>query len=312
MTRPTPGPHLVLFMGVGVASCAAILIRWAQAPALAIAAYRLVFASAILLPLAGWRASGAFRAGAMRRRELALAILSGFFLACHFALWISSLTYTTVASSVVLVSTNPLWMGLLSPLLGERVNRWMAVGIGISVLGGALIGMGDLSLGATALWGDALALGGAWMVLAYFLLGRSLQRRLGLLVYVTPVYTAAAVFLVLFALAAGVPLSGYSPQTLLMCLLLALGPQLIGHSSLNWSLRHLSPAFVTVATLGEPVGSAALSFVLLGEIPPLATLAGGALILVGIYFSLQGERARLRLGPEKSRHEADAEESTHG
>lgn len=302
MTRRTPSPYLVLFIGVGVASCAAILIRWAQAPALAIAAYRLSCASAILLPLAGWRAGGELRA--LRRRELALAVLSGFFLACHFALWISSLEHTTVASSVVLVSTNPLWMGLLSPLLGERVGRWMALGIGLSVIGGVLIGIGDLSLGGTALWGDALALGGAWMVLAYFLLGRRLQRRLGLLAYVTPVYTAAAVFLVLFALAAGVPLSGYSPQTLLMCLLLALGPQLIGHSSLNWSLRHLSPAFVTVATLGEPVGSAGLSFILLGEMPPLATLAGGALILLGIYFSLQGERAR---------HDHPAQkESTHG
>ncbi len=292
MTRPTPSPYLVLLIGVGTASFAAILIRWAQAPALAIAAYRLSFASAILLPLAGWRANSELRG--LSRRDLALAVLAGFFLACHFALWISSLEHTTVASSVVLVSTNPLWMGLLSPLLGERIGRRMALGIVISVIGGALIGIGDLALGGTALWGDALALGGAWMVLAYFLLGRSLQRRLGLLAYVTPVYTSAAVFLVLFALAARVPLTGYSPQTLLMCLLLALGPQLIGHSSLNWSLRHLSPAFVTVATLGEPVGSATWSFLLLGEMPPLPTLAGGALILLGIYFSLQGERARLR------------------
>lgn len=292
MIRPRINPYLALVIGVGAASFAAVLIRWAQAPALAIAAYRLGFSAVILLPIAGWRARGELRA--VSRRDLALAVLSGFFLACHFALWISSLEYTTVASSVVLVSTNPLWMGLVSPLLGARVGRRMAVGIGVSVAGGMLIGLGDLSLGSAALLGDALALGGAWAVLGYFLLGRDLQRRLSLLAYVTPVYTSAAVFLVLFALLAGVPLVGYSTQTLFMCLLLALGPQLVGHSSINWSLRHLSPAFVTVATLGEPVGSTVLSLVLLGEVPPLATLAGGALILVGIYLSLQEERARMR------------------
>jgi len=290
--RPRMNPYLGLAIGVGAASFAAILIRWAQAPALAIAAYRLGFASVILLPLAGWRARCELRT--LGRRDLGLAILSGFCLACHFALWISSLEHTTVASSVVLVSTNPLWMGLISPLLGERVGRRMALGIGVSVAGGVLIGIGDLALGTAALLGDALALGGAWMVLAYFLLGRDLQRRLSLLAYVTPVYTSAAVFLVLFAVVARVPLTGYSSQTLLMCLLLALGPQLVGHSSINWSLRYLSPAFVTVATLGEPIGSTVLSLILLAEMPPLATLVGGALILMGIYLSVQEERNRLR------------------
>jgi len=292
VTRPTINPYLGLFIGVGAISFAAILIRWAQAPALAVAAYRLGFSALILLPLAGWRARDEL--GTLSRRDLTLAVLGGFFLACHFALWIASLEYTTVASSVVLVTTNPLWVGLLAPLLGDRVGWRMALGIGISVVGGVLVGAGDLALGATALWGDALALGGAWMILAYLLLGRGLQRRLSLLAYVTPVYTAAAVFLVLFALVAGVPLAGYSAQTVIMCLLLALGPQLVGHSSINWALRYLSPAFVTITILGETVGSTVLAFVLLGELPPLVTLAGGALILAGIALASQEEHARLR------------------
>jgi drug/metabolite transporter (DMT)-like permease len=116
---------------------------------------------------------------------------------------------------------------------------------------------------------------------------------LSLLAYVTPVYTTAAVFLLLFALVAGVPLAGYGTQTILACVLLALGPQLIGHSSINWSLGYLSPAFVTVAILGEPIGSAVLALILFREVPPLATLAGGVLILVGIYVSSREERARL-------------------
>lgn len=288
--RLAANPYLVLFLGTGVLSLGAILVRYAQAPALAVAAYRLTLASLVLLPLAGWRVPGELRA--LTRRDLALAALSGFFLAWHFALWISSLDHTTVASSVVLVNTNPLWVGLLSPLLGERVGWRMAVGIGVAVAGLTLIGASDLALGSNALWGDALALGGALMVSAYILIGRRLRRRLSLLAYVTPVYGAAAGFLLLFALAAGVPLVGYNAQTLAACLLLALGPQLIGHSSINWALGYLSPAFVTVVILGEPIGSAILAFVLLQEVPPPATLVGGALILVGIYLASREEQAR--------------------
>jgi len=288
MSNPTIKPYLGLATGIVAVSFASIFIRLAEAPSLVIAACRLTIASLILAPAALIRAKEELRT--LTRGDLQLALLSGLFLGLHFATWISSLEYTSVASSVVFVSTSPIFVGLAShSLLKERVSPQMFLGIAVSMLGGMIIGYGDLGLGARELFGDLLAIAGAVMVSGYFLVGRRLRRQLSLLSYIFLVYATAAGFLVALCLLTGHPFSGYSRQTYLMFFLLAVVPQIIGHSSFNWALAYLPATFVGVSTLGEPVGSTILAYFILSEIPTLAKIGGGVLILAGIYVSSRAE-----------------------
>ncbi|MDY6876331.1 MAG: DMT family transporter [Chloroflexota bacterium] len=285
------GPYMGVGVGVLTVSTAAILIRLAQAEAhsLVIAAWRLTLATLVLTPIALATCRSELRT--LTRREWISVLVSGLLLALHFATWITSLAYTSVAASVVLVSTNPLFVGLASHLLlRERLSRGMTIALVIATAGSALIGLGDLGMGIHQLWGDVLALLGAMAVAGYFLIGRRLRKRLSLLAYVFPVYGTAALVLMAVMLVAGLPALPQRPQTWLWLLLMALGPQILGHSSLNWALRYLSATYVTIATLGEPIGSALLAWWLLGEQPSPWAVAGGGLILAGLVVASQTER----------------------
>ena len=283
--------YLGLAAGVVATSFAAILIRLAQAPPLVIGAYRLGLAALILTPFALRYARRELRD--LRAGEMALIGLSGLFLGLHFASWITSLEYTTVASSVALVATSPLFVGLASHfLVGEKVGRAMWVGLLISIAGGVIISLGDFSIGGQALLGDLLALLGALAGSGYFLLGRQIRQRVSLLAYVLPAYWVAGLVLLAAALMAGNPLTGYSPNTYLFLALLALIPQIMGHSLLNWTLKHLTPTLVTVSILAEPISSTILAFLILQETPTSVKLAGGALVLVGIYIAMRGQQRK--------------------
>jgi len=289
-TRPHWQPYLVLALGVFTVSWAAIFIRIAAAPALVTGASRLVMASLLLTPLALWQDGAELLR--LSWQDLRLVIAAGVFLGLHFATWISSLAYTSVASSVVLVSTTPLFTGLaVHFLLKEHVSSRMFLGIVLASLGGAIIGWGDFRVSGLALWGDFLAVVGAITASAYFLIGRDLRRRLSLLTYVTPTYWVAALVLSIAVLVSGQGFLGYPARTYWMFLLLAVGPQVIGHSSLNWALRYLSPTFITAAVLGEPVGSTILAHFVLNESPSTLEILGGTVILAGIYICSRAEVA---------------------
>ena len=263
-----------------------MLIRLADAPSLVIGAYRLSLASLILAPLSLARAGHELRA--LGVRDLLLAGLSGLFLALHFAFWITSLRYTSVASSVVLVTINPIFVGIAAHFLtGERLNRQTTLGIVIAVIGAAVIGYGDWGIGWRAFGGDVLALLGALAVAGYYLVGRSVRPRVSLLAYASLAYLAAALALLALAIASGDSLQGYSGQTYLMLILLALVPQLLGHTSLNWALRYVSATLVSIAVLGEPVGATILAYLVLGEVPTPPEIGGGALILAGVYIAFR-------------------------
>jgi len=285
-------------------STASIFIRFAQreAPSLVIAAFRLTFASLILAPIALTRHRAELRG--LTRRELLLTLLSGIFLALHFATWISSLEYTTIASSVVLVSTSPLWVALLSPLvLRERLTRPVLVGMLLALTGGVVIALSDACVWKTGLacpslaefvqggafFGNFLALAGAWMVAGYLLIGRRLRAKMSLVPYIFVVYSVAAVVLIVIMLAAGETPLGYPSMTYVWMLLLALVPQLIGHSTYNWALRYMPAALVAVTTLGEPIGSTILAYFLLREAPTWIKLGGAAMILAGIWLASKAE-----------------------
>jgi drug/metabolite transporter (DMT)-like permease len=278
------------------------LIRYAQrdAPSLAIAALRLTIASIILAPLALTRYR--HELAALTRREWLLGLASGLFLGLHFATWISSLEYTTVASSVALVSTGPLWVALLSPLfLNERLSPAAFLGLALALAGGTLIalsggctwdhGLSCASIGQVlaghGVRGDVLALAGAWAVTGYLMIGRRLRAKIDLIPYIFVVYSAAALSLLLALWILHVPVLGFQPITYVWLVLLALLPQLIGHSTYNWALRFLPAAIVAVTTLGEPIGSSVLAYFLLHEQPTVMILIGGALVLAGIYITVR-------------------------
>jgi drug/metabolite transporter (DMT)-like permease len=285
-------PYLVLSIGILAVSSAAILITFARAegvPAVSIAALRLTFASLALAPFVWTRARGEW--AKLTPRDFALALASGVSLALHFAFWISSLDYTSVMSSVVFVSTNPLFVGLASVLLlRESLRRGAIIGIVVAGIGGALIGFSDLGqAGAESLRGDALALAGAVAVSGYLLIGRRLRKQLSLLAYIGLVYTTAAIVLLAMTIAMGANLLGYSLIGYLLIALLAAGPQLIGHTSYNWALKYVSATFVTVTLLAEPIGATLLAIPILAQVPSPIRILGGALILVGIYFAAREE-----------------------
>jgi len=243
----------------------------------------MTLAAALLVPLWG------VRRARLSRRGLGLALVAGGFLALHFALWTESLRLTTVASSVALVTTNPLFVGLLSSLfLGERPSQALWQGIGLSVAGGLLIGWGDFALGGAALLGDVLALLGAVASSAYLLVGRRARDEGPLVPYATVAYGIAAALLLVGASGGGDPLP--LPTEWLWIALLALGPQLLGHTSVNWALRRFPASAVAVAILGEPVGATLWAYLVFGEVPGIPQGIGIVLVLLGIVRALRGVR----------------------
>jgi drug/metabolite transporter (DMT)-like permease len=301
----TISPLLALFFGILAVSTASIFIRYAQAnaPSLVIAAYRLSLAALGLAPFAWTRRRDELVA--LTPRDLLLALLSGFFLALHFASWITSLEFTTVASSVVLVTTTPLWVGLFSPfILKESLRRVVALGLGLALVGSTIVGLSDVCswslvglvcpswaqlLRGRAFMGDLLALAGAIMAACYLMIGRSLRSRMSLLSYIFLVYGMAACVLIAAVLVRRQNPLGYPPLTYLWFALLAIVPQLIGHTTFNWTLRYLSAAYVSISLLGEPVGSTILAYIFLGETPTALKVFGAILILVGIYVASRSE-----------------------
>lgn len=278
-------PGAVLVVAVLAVSWAGPLVRFTDAPALAISAWRLILAVAILAVIAVARGR-LHELRALDRHERWLALAGGACLAAHFWTWVASLELTTVASSVVLVNMQPVFVIALSALLlHERPAHQQAAGIAIAMAGAVIIAWGDFALGRRALIGDALALAGAVFVAAYYVIGRRLRQQLDIWNYVLIVYGVAAALLVLvIALHPGVHLTGYGRNDWLVFAALALGPMLIGHTGVNYALRYL-PAFVAnLAILGEPVGATLIAWLLPGirEVPGIQTIVGGAVLLTGI------------------------------
>lgn len=300
-----------LLVGILAVSTASIFIKFAQgegAPSIVIATARLAIASIVLAPVALTR----HRSELIRlsRREWALALVSGLFLAIHFASWITSLQYTSVASSVVLVTTTPLWVSLVAPVvLRERSSMASFIGLALALVGGAVIGLSDVCawqsgtifhstfiilcpplrtfFNGTAFLGDLLALLGAWMAAWYILAGRKLRARMNLIPYIFVVYGMSAIVLIVVMLGLRESLLGYTQTVYLWFILLALIPQLLGHSTFNWALKYLPASFVSVALLGEPVGSTILAYFILQEQPGWIKIGGAILILVGIWLAMR-------------------------
>jgi drug/metabolite transporter (DMT)-like permease len=305
--QPRVSPILAIGFGILAVSTASIIIRYAQlyTPSLVIAAYRLAIATVVLAPIGLIRHSSELR---LRKRwEILLALISGLFLALHFAAWITSLEYTSVASSVVLVATTPLWVALLSPIaIKEPLSKPIIIGMVLVIFGSIVVGLSDTCtlltsglscpsfqdfLTGEAFLGDMLALIGAWMAAGYVLIGRRLRTQISLVPYIFLVYGVAAVILIIIMLLAGHSPWGYPPQAYFWLVLLAIVPQLLGHSTFNWALGFLPAAFVAITLMGEPIGSTILAYLFLQETPTIVKIFGAILILAGIYVASRNELA---------------------
>jgi drug/metabolite transporter (DMT)-like permease len=295
---------LILTIGILSVSTAALFIRLALQAAgtggagfsLFLAATRLSMAALILLP--AWRGfpGGALRSGGSDdtvRRSLLYSAGAGVFLALHFAAWITSLSYTSIAASTTLVTTNPVWVALLSWVWFKEKPSWLtSLGIAIALGGSLFIGLGSSTgnaAGSHPLLGNALALVGSWAASFYLLLGREAQRRgLGIGHHAALAYSVAAVVLLPMPLLAGQGYAGYPAAVYGYALLMALFPQAIGHTSLNWSVRWLSPTLVTLTILAEPVGSSILGFLAFQENPGRSVLLGAFVLLLGVAIAAVG------------------------
>lgn len=301
MTSLSPAParagvplqvYLALVAGLMAVSMGAIFARLAQdagLPSLVIAAGRLTLSAILLTPFALGRHLPLLRS--LGRRDLILAGSAGLFLALHFATWIASLEYTSVLISVVIVSTGPLWVALLEVIfLHARLNRLIVIGLGVAVAGGVVIAAAGTAgaQGANPALGAALSLTGAVTFACYLVIGRNLRSKLPLLPYIWLVYGCAALVLVALVLLTGARVTGHPAEGYLWIGLMALFPQLIGHTSFNLALRYLPATYVGIAGQLEPIGSGIAALIAFGETPTLGQLGGSGLIVGGVLLATWG------------------------
>ena len=281
--------EIVLFGVFGV-SLSAIFGRVCTADGTVTALYRMAFAAILLSPAAFLRCRSELAAAG--RRTVLLCVLIGAALGCHFACYLTSLQYTGIASSTVLVDTEVLFVVLASFFLfRERISRRSLLGIALALGGSVLIAVGDRSGGTQSLYGDLLAVGGAVFTAVYTLIGRTARKHLSTTAYTFLVYTAASLTLLCAAAVSGVPLTGYPKTDYLAALGMTLCCTFLGHSIFSWGLRYVSVAFVSTAKLGEPVFATLLGILLFSELPSRDQILGGIAVLCGIFLCLTAERA---------------------
>jgi len=273
-------------LGVIAISFAAIFIRLAEAPALVIAAYRLTIAVVVLFPFTLVKTIRTMNK--ISKRDFILVVLSGILIALHFWLWITSLEYTSIASSVVLVTAHPAFVAILSYLLWrQRLTRPVIIGIIFVITGVVIMNLGNVNFSSQVVMGNTLALTAGLAMGGFLVIGHHLRNKIDLMSYITAVYSISAVLIIFATVLAGYSLVNYSSDTFVMLILLALVPQLIGHSSLNLAVRYLPAIIVSVAILGEPVGATILGIVVLDEIPGITEIIGGIIIISGIIYVIR-------------------------
>ncbi|NND71269.1 MAG: DMT family transporter [Rhodothermales bacterium] len=293
-TRRPARVYALLALGLLSISISPILIKYStDAPALSVAAWRTIFAFLFLLPFSVRSAIPQLRS--LDRTGILLTVIAGVFLGAHFTFWIESLYYTSVASAATLVSLSPLFLAILGfVLLGERLRRLSVFAIFVAVGGAIIIGLGDTSAGspqANPLLGNALAFVAAFLVSLYLLIGRAVRKRLSWLPYVFGMYTVVMIVIVGAALIGGAPLLGLSTKTYVLCALMGLIPQIIGHGSFNYAVKYFDASFLGLLTLFEPVAGSVYAFILFSEIPLPLSAVGLITVLVGLVLGIMAQRS---------------------
>ncbi len=281
-SKPIVNPYLAVLAGVFAVSFSALFVRLTTAPALTIATYRLLITFIVLTPYALVRHRHDLVALSWRERGLAAA--SGLCLALHFVTWFTSLRYTSVASSVVLVTTQPIFVVIGSWIFfREKISRMAMVGGLLALVGSFIIGASDFQIGRDAFWGDLLALTAAILVSGYLLIGRRMRGDVALPVYTFYTYGSSAAVLAVASLATATPFAPYPAHDWLVFCALAVVCTVFGHTVFNWALRYVQASVVSVSVLGEPLGAILWASVFLREFPTLRQFIGACFIFGGLF-----------------------------
>lgn len=280
-----PSKYWIL-AGTFFTSVSSIIIRLSEAPALAIAAYRMLFTIGILALPVYFKNREEFKK--LSRKDFLMCLCSGIFLALHFASWIQSLQMTTVANSTILVSSSPIFVALINYfLLKEGISKRMVLGISISLAGSVIIGMGASQGGGSSMMvGNILAFMGAIFVAGYLVLGGIARKTISAGVYVFIVYSVSALVLFSMCVITGTPLSPYPAREYMLFFFLALFSSILGHTLYNYLMKYFSSTLISVSTLGEPIFASLMALLIFREIPSVYTLVGGLITIAGIYYYL--------------------------
>lgn len=280
VARPPNADIALLAVVVGAVSTSGPLIAATAAPALAVAFWRNMFATAALAPFALSRARAEL--ARLRGKEWGLALGAGLLLGAHFATWVPSVRFTSVAASTALVTTQPVWAALIAKLRGGTLPARAWAGIAVAVLGAAAVTGADVSVSARALTGDGLALLGAILAAGYVSVGAEVRRSVSTISYTSICYATAALLLLVVGLAAGIRFNGFPASAWLKILALTLGAQFLGHSVVNRVLRTTSPTIVSLAILFEAPGASLIAALWLHQRPPVLVFFGLAVLLAGL------------------------------
>ncbi len=281
MSNKLAAPYIAVAIGVISVSTSAIFVRLADAPSSMIANYRLLLAVIIMLPLVLLKYRDEFKR--IEKRDWMASIAAGVFLALHFILWFESLNLTSVASSTVLVTTQPIFAFLGGYLFfKEKFTSGAVISLIIAFTGSVIISWGDFQISGMALFGNFLALLGAIAITGYFLFGQNVRKRLSLITYSFLVYAISAVTLIVYNVVLDVPFTGYSQSTWIYFLALAIIPTFFGHTLFNWALKWLNASTITMGILFEPVGASVLAYFVLGEMITWSQFLGGTIVIFGL------------------------------
>jgi len=285
-------PLFFMLVGVLAVSFSAILIKWSDAPAAILGLYRLVFTFLLLGPILLTKKSREELRG-LTLRTWALVALSGVFLAFHFIFWIGSLKYTTVASSTILITLQPIFVMVIAYFtIGERTSWRSLSGALIAIAGSTMIGWGDFQVSGAALWGDFLSLLGTLVAAGYLVIGQYLRNTMSSMVYSLLVYVFSIVVMFVYCLGESYSLVDYPSGEWLLFVLLAVIPTVFGHTLFNWLLKYVNAATISMAILGEPIVATILAYFLLSEAVNMSQWVGGAIIMSGIWLFLSKPKAK--------------------
>lgn len=294
MKSPKINPYFALWFGVISLSTSAILVKVSSASSGVIAFYRLLFSVILMLPIFIKKYFPEVRA--ISNKDWIFSIISGTFLAFHFILWFESLNYTSVASSTVLVTLQPIFAFVGSYFIfHERFSAKAILSCFITILGSILISWGDFYVSGTALYGDILALIACALITIYFMFGQTVRKRVSLITYTFVVYSMSSIVLLIYIVLMDEPLFPYDSFNWIVFLLLAIFPTLLGHTVMNWSLKWIKASTISMAILFEPVGSTIMAYFLFQE-NIIWTQATGGLVVIGgiILFTINERKIKIR------------------
>ncbi|MEK4146872.1 DMT family transporter [Robertmurraya sp. FSL W8-0741] len=299
MMGPKVNPYFILSVGVIAVSTSAIFVKVSQAPSEVIAFYRLFFSVIIMLPVFLIKYASELRL--ITKRDWLFSLVAGVFLAFHFILWFESLNYTSVASSTVLVTLQPLFAFVGTYVFFKERFSVRAIFCGVmAIIGSFIISWGDFKISGSALFGDILALIACALVTAYLMFGQSVRKRVSLITYTFVVYAISAITLFIYVLILGQPLMNYPTSDWLYFILLAIIPTLLGHTLFNWSIKWLSTSTISMAILLEPIGATILAYYLLNEKIMLTQILGGLIVMASLaFFLIEGKMSKIKVKQEK-------------